>query len=215
MRTTLNQLTLLASILLLSACGTTPPTHYYVLSSDLMANAALANEARPSDITSSYHSSTPRPNQSVLLGVGPITVADYLSRIQITLNIGNTLEVDPFHHWGEPLSAGITRVLYENLAAKLGQQHLVQFPWRSDEIPDWQLRVHVAQLNRSGATALIKAHWTLASMSGSKTTRREIFRAQIPVRDDSYEALATAYSELLHQLSEHIVKYAPKPATRP
>ena len=180
----------LSCLLLLSSCGTTPQTHYYVLSSHRDAGSAKTVAPIASD---------------VLLGVGPITVADYLNRMQITLNNGNALELDPFHHWGEPLNAGITRVLFENLSWALGRQ-LVQFPWRSDEIPAVQLRVHVAQLNRQHNHALIHATWTLAGKRHDIATHRERFEAHTPVRDASYEALAAAYSLLLQQLAQHIAE---------
>ena len=50
---------------MLAGCGTTPHTNYYVLSSQ----SSLADIG----------------NNPVSLGVGPIQVADYLDRVQITL----------------------------------------------------------------------------------------------------------------------------------
>ena len=186
---------LLLCLLLSGGCGTTPRTHYYVLS---------ATAPEPATV----------PVAPVSLGIGPITIATYLDRSQITLRQGNALLMDPFHHWGEPLETGVARVLYEDLAARLGAQNLVRFPWRSDEIPGRQLRVRVLELNRTGTDAVLVAEWALLGDGAGGTTRRGQFRARTPVSGDGYEALAAAYSTLLQQLSANLAARVMASGTR-
>lgn len=140
----------------------------------------------------------------VSLGIGPVNLADYLDRIQITLKNGTALQVDDFNRWGEPLGAGIQRVLTEDLGAILGSGQLRQFPWRRDEIPDWHLKIDILTLNRSDRVARLRAAWSLSNTHGDATTHRGMASLETPLQDDSYDALVMGYSELIHQLSQQV-----------
>ena len=180
----MNNVLILALLSTLLGCGVTPHTQHYVLDSQAVAAADNGNP--------------------VSLGVGPVLVADYLDRVQITLKNGSSLELDEFHRWGEPLSAGIARVMVEELSAQLGSGKLVRFPWRADEIPDLRIKLLVLELNRRHNSALLKVAWSLAeTRSGEELHRRiEVYRQ--PLADQDYDTLVTAYSQLLHQLATQI-----------
>ena len=99
---TIYRLLTMASCCLLLSCGTTPSTRYYLL----QATATHSDN-------SSAHS----------IGVGPIRIADYLSRPQIVSTHGtNRLSLSEFDRWGEPLDSGITRVMVENIALLTGSE---------------------------------------------------------------------------------------------
>jgi hypothetical protein len=174
-------LVLLSTLL---GCGITPHTHYYVLDSQTVAAAVNDNP--------------------VTLGIGPVLVADYLDRVQITVKNGSTLEFDEFNRWGESLSAGITRVMLEELSAQLGSDMLVRFPWRADEIPELRIKLLVLELNRRHNSALMKVAWSLSETRNGEELYRGIENYQQPLADQSYDNLVAAYSQLLHQLAMHM-----------
>lgn len=169
--------------LLVTACGTTPRSDYYVLTA--------TNE----DATTEQAAYT--------LGVGPINIAPWLDRDPITLKEGNALVIDEFSRWGEPLHDGVVRVLTENFNRLLGSGQVVSFPWRADDIPDYRLKLKVVDLNRTGSQAELVAEWSL-ERTGAEVLERDQTRLTITAEDQSYDALAAAYSELLGQLSQQL-----------
>ena len=80
-----------AAVLLVSACGSSPPVRYYTLST--------ASVATPED-----------PADARILGLGPLNVPEYLNRTQIvTRGNGAELIVHEFSHWAEPLDMALGR----------------------------------------------------------------------------------------------------------
>jgi hypothetical protein len=175
---------ILALLSTLLGCGVTPHTQHYVLDSQTVAAAANSNP--------------------VSLGIGPVLVAEYLDRAQIALKNGSRLELDEFHRWGEPLSAGITRVMMEQLSTQLGNGKLVRFPWRADEIPDLRIKLLVLELNRRDNSALMKVAWSLTETGSGEELYRGMENYRQPLADQNYDTLVAAYSQLLHQLSMHM-----------
>lgn len=171
-------------MLLLSGCGVTPSTQYYVL--DSITQLA------------------PTQQHSVSVGIGPVTVAEYLDRAQIALKQDNALQVDEFNRWGEPLTAGITRVLMEELANQLDSANLVQFPWRSDQIPDLRVRLAVLELNREKDQAILKAGWSITTTQDGEKLQQGTDILQTPLHDSSYATLVGGYSRLLEQLAAQL-----------
>ena len=174
----------IALLAILHGCSVTPQTNYYVLASS--TQAAVLNTSAMS------------------LGVGPVMVADYLDRVQITLVEDSVLDIDEFNRWGEPLNAGITRVLMEELAAQLGSGKLVRFPWRGDEIPELRIKVMVLELNRQNDVALMKVAWSLSATRSGDELHRGIEIYEQTLVDDSYISLVSAYNQLLYQLASHM-----------
>ena len=82
--------------LLLSACLSTPPSHYYLLSAH--------DGDQPTGV-----------NPSV--GIGPISLPEYLNRNSMVYRReDNQLQIAGYERWAEPLTDGILRVIGLNLA---------------------------------------------------------------------------------------------------
>lgn len=185
----LNLCALLAAIILsLAACGSTPPSDYYVLA------------ARSGDIPTG---DTPS------VGVGPISIPEYLNRNSMVFNRDeNKLEIATFARWAEPLESGISRVLSLNLAANLNTEDIQIFPWHSTRAPDYAVGVRLLGLDSNKRRAQLVAEWSLRKGGAQATETRRIVRlektngADTPTPDD----MAAAYSELLGELSDVIAK---------
>ncbi|MCB1821939.1 MAG: membrane integrity-associated transporter subunit PqiC, partial [Candidatus Competibacteraceae bacterium] len=79
----------MAGLFMLAGCGSTPPTAFYTLSPLSASLPTAQTSASRSDVT---------------IGVGPVTVPEFLDRPQIvTRTTANRLDVDEFHRWGGSL----------------------------------------------------------------------------------------------------------------
>lgn len=65
-----------------------------------------------------------------IVGVQPVRLPGHLERPQLVIwRAPSELHVDEFLRWSEPLDAGITRTLAENLAALLPEHRVIRHPW--------------------------------------------------------------------------------------
>ena len=104
-----------ASLIGLTGCASTQPSHFYVLT-DL-----------PS-VESPPHATT--AGQGPSIGVGPVTLPKYLDRPQIATRASRyELAFAEFERWAEPLDTNVTRALVEHLARLTPTDRLTLFPW--------------------------------------------------------------------------------------
>lgn len=186
-RLTLSAL-LVTIIVSLAACGSTPPSDYYVLA------------ARSGDIPTG---DTPS------VGVGPISIPEYLNRNSMVFNRdGNTLEIATFARWAEPLESGISRVLSLNLATNLNTEDIQVFPWHPTRAPEYAVGMRLLALDSNSQRAQLVAEWSLRKASEGATEKRRIVRLEkaINTADITPDDVAAAYSELLWQLSDIIAQ---------
>ena len=172
--------------LLLSACGSTPRSDYYMLSAEAQDTV----------------SDTP-PGPSI--GLGPVVIPEYLRGREIVTNTGpNKLDVRQYQRWGEPLDSGITRVALFNLAVLLDTQAVSVYPWRRDAPPDYAVRLLVTSLTVENGKAMLICEWTLSRPASGDELQRRISRLSEPADAKSAASIAAAYSRLLLALSEDI-----------
>lgn len=177
---------LLVIVTLLMACAASPARQHYLL----QAQAPNA-----------WQTTTP-VNQ--VIGVGPVKVADYLTRPSLTVqNADGSLWSPARMLWAEPLQAGIARVLALNLAGQSANTGFTLFPWRQDQIPPVSVRLDIHDLSRKDQQLWLSASWSVWH-SGHKTPalQQHFFRSTPLDRDD--RAIPRALSTLLQQLGEEI-----------
>jgi uncharacterized lipoprotein YmbA len=181
-------LILLSALFLLVACQQSPQKRYYVLSS---TTTAATNTGQPI---------------STLVGIGPIEIADYLKRPNmVRMRNNNTLNLTANDYWAEPLDKGITRILALNLTQHKSSRMVQVFPWRSDSIPPYSLRVQIHELVLSERNAQINASWELMDVAKKISLKREHFVRNLNAGTSAAD-MAEAYSELLGQLAEEMNK---------
>lgn len=170
----------------LGGCQQSPQKHYYVLS-------PIAST--PTD--------TDQPISS-LVGIGPIEVADYLQRPNmVRMRNNNTLNLTTNDYWAEPLDKGIARILALNLTHYKPSRMVQEFPWRSDSIPPYSLRVHIHELLLTDHSATLNASWELINVSQKVSLNRQHFVRSVNTGTRASE-MAKAYSQLLAQLAEEM-----------
>ena len=176
----------LALLGLLSGCGTTPNSNYYLLNSGTL------------DVPTG---STPS------LGIGPIAIPEYLNRNTfIYRRESNKLYINRFERWAEPLNKGVMRVLRMNLAALLNTQNIQSFPWSSKQRPEYGVGVTILTLDANDSRAVLVAEWHLYRPQSSETVVRKINRLEHLISAGSIAAsdIEPAYSKLFLKLSEII-----------
>ncbi len=174
----------LSLAVLITACGSTPRSNYYMLSAE---SNGMVGSSGPS------------------LGIGPVTVPEYLKRREMVLNrSANKLELADYDRWAEPLDAGIMRVMALNLAILLKTQQVQVFPWRRNSQPDYSVRIAVVQFSISGHTAELVCEWSVSAPATGATLSQQISQLQTRARDAEPDSIAAAYSELLAQLAREI-----------
>jgi len=179
---------LLSLVIVIAGCSGSPPSNHYVLS----AKAA-----------------TPPSAKTPSLGIGPITVPEYLNRSGLVYSRqGNKLQVSGTERWAEPLEDGITRVISMNLAALVDTHNVRFFPWNSRRAPDYGIKINVLSLDANDEEAQLVAEWLLYQPASQETVSRRISQLRHPLPGGALAPaqIAPAYSDLLHQLSEIIAQ---------
>jgi hypothetical protein len=139
------------------------------------------------------------------IGVGPITVPEYLKRREMVLNrSANRLDLADFDRWAEPLDAGILRVTALNLSLLLKTQQVQTFPWRRSNLPGFGVSIAVIQFSMKGKQALLVAEWTITNPATGDALAQHISHLETTASGGEPEDVAAAYSDLLKELSEEI-----------
>jgi uncharacterized lipoprotein YmbA len=167
-------------------CATTEPARFYTLSPLSGAQAP----AKP----------------CVTLGLGPVSLPEYLDRPQIvTQTSANEMKLGDFDQWAEPLEKTFTRTLGENLSALLCVEEVIQYPGKSADGVDYQVTVNVGRFHgMADGTALLQAQWTVAKEGSEKTITKKQSNIRIPVEGSGFAALVAAQSRALEKLSTEI-----------
>lgn len=181
-----------ALLLVVAGCSESPPTEFYTLSGMQLPPG---------------RSSAP----STVVGVGPVTLPDYLDRPQIvTRASGNRVVLASFHSWVEPVDSMFTRVLVGNLSSLLATDNVVSLPQRRPLPLDYQVEVDVDRFDadRSGR-AVLDARWRVFGKDGTDLIgegRSTIIEptAEPSAGPASYEAIVAAMSKALGRMSSAI-----------
>jgi uncharacterized lipoprotein YmbA len=173
-------------------CGTSKPSHFYLLRALSLASASGLSETKQS---------------SLLIGLGPVTFPKYLDRPQIvTRASAHEVELAEFHKWAEPLNENVSHVLAENLSALLSTDRIVQYPWKSSINPDYQISLDVIQFDGTKSQeAVLKVRWTLVGEDGETLLVEKTSHFTEPVEGLDYEDFVQAMSRTLDSLSKEIV----------
>ena len=141
------------------------------------------------------------------VGLGPIELPGYLDRQQIaTRTSTNRLSYSETDRWAAPLAESFSRVLEQNISHLLNPAQMIQFPWQSNDVPDYQVKIEVLQFEgNSNQEAWLTARWTVIDRNKKILVGQ---RSQLNRRAGSLatEDFVKALSETLWDLSREIVK---------
>lgn len=177
--------------LLLTACSSSPPVRYFALSSTVA-------EGRQD------------PDDAVVLGLGPVGMAEYLNRSQlVTRGAGAEIKVDEFSRWAEPLALAFHRVVSTDVDNTMDGVTVLAFPWESvvRTQVDYRLLGDVIRFDadRSGRVVL-ETQWGIIAVDSGESavrSRRTRYEAQAGSPDDP-AAVASAMNQALAKFSRDI-----------
>ena len=171
--------------LVIAGCGSTPASDHYLLSG-------------PDGVTPS--------GQTPAIGVGPITIPEYLNRNSMVYNRqGNKLDIAHYSRWAEPLEDGVSRVLALNLATILDTEDVQTYPWTQRRAPTYAVAVRILELDANTQRARLVAEWRLRERGEDTEDVRRIAQLEQAIPGElSAEKVALAYSKLFAALSQKI-----------
>jgi uncharacterized lipoprotein YmbA len=186
-------LALVLALPVLGGCGSSAPANFYLL----QARAAPATPAPQ----------TPGP---VLLsiGIGPVEIPEYLDRPQMVIRTGvNTVRVDEFERWAEPLKDGVARVVTDNLADLLESRRIAVYPWRNQLKADYRLALTLSRFEASAAgQAILAGWWTLYDTENRIVSMRKQVHLVGTAAGRKTDSLVEGQSRLLAELCEEIAE---------
>jgi uncharacterized lipoprotein YmbA len=181
---------LAAAALLSTGCfGTSPPSKFFVLSPSPEGASAV-----------------PSSGPDGAIGVLPTRVAAYLDRPQIVSFVGdNSVELDEFNRWAEPLGSGISRVIAQDLSALLPTWRVMPQPWDPTVPLTARVIVDVTALGwNKGGEARLEANWALLTAPGELAAARGRVILRRDVTGKGTDAAVAATSALLTEMAREI-----------
>jgi uncharacterized protein len=195
-------LPLLALCLSLTGCGglippaQTDPTRYFVLTGPPLAPAAVGGQLR--------------------VGVRTVELASYLKSPDMIVRQGtNELALQDYARWGEPLDAGIGRLLLERLRASagVGRVYAQPFPLDADRDCDVSVTVLRCEGGTGPGSARFEATIDLTKASDGRLLARRTFVAPNAAWDGrDFARLAALLSADVDALGQEIVAALPASA---
>ena len=140
------------------------------------------------------------------LGVGPITVADYLKKAQIATRVGGSrYEFNDFHRWAGIIEQDIANVLRANFAVMLKTDKVSLFPWRQHFKPDYRVEIDISQFDAALTTdAKLEIQWTVTDSSGKNTLLSGTNSYSKTLESSNYDELISAESALLADFTKDV-----------
>ena len=183
--------TLCFSLVVMGCASTTPPTDFYTLSSLARSEKRKLGTALSREIT---------------LGIGPVSLPQYLDRPQIvTRSSTHRLELAEFHRWGSQLGQDFSSVLAENLTILLPQQHMFVYPWDERISVTYQIVLKIQRFEgKLGEDILLDTHWMVFDQKSRKAILVKQSKIREPMASADYEALVSAKSQAMVTLSRQI-----------
>lgn len=174
----------------IAGCTTTRPSRFYTLSV-------------PSEL---QDSTTAVQTAYGAIGLGPVSIPQYLDRPQIVTRDGpNRFGIAEFDRWGGALRDNLSRTLAEDLTRLIPSARISTHPWRRATPVDLQIPVDVIQFDGAlGKEIVFTAQWQILSADGSTQllSRRSSFSEKIG--GSSYEDMVAAQSRAVADLAREI-----------
>jgi uncharacterized lipoprotein YmbA len=168
-------------------------TKFYLLTPT--ANTAAASPA-----------TTPGAVGEFALGLGPIKLPPYLDRQEVVTRTSPTqFDLSKSERWGESLQTNFTSVLSRDLAAQLGTQQIVAFPWYNTIHVDMQVQIDVYRFETdSQGNAQLSAKWTVRDSDGKNILYVAESNLSQPSKPGDTADAAAALSRTVGNLSGEI-----------
>ncbi len=176
---------------LLTGCATppTPEVKYYLLSS---------SDSEPRPVSAG--------NSRMVLGIAPVTVADYINTEGLALlSSENQLRIARHHRWAEKPEHAIARTLQTDLSGLLKAVRIDNAQESSSRLWDLRLRLHVDQFHGTeSGEAIISGFWRLDKPDSDVVVASQRFLLRKPLNQPGYGEMVKTLRSLLGDLSQQL-----------
>ena len=175
----------------LGGCGTSPNSRFYTLTS-------LPPPEKPGDAKNG--------GKDVVVGLGPVSIPDYLDRPQIAIRSSrNELVLGEFDRWAGSLRSDVARVLMENLSTLMAADAVSVVSWRQGIPSDFRVAVDVSRFDiRSGKDVILKVQWVVFSKDGKGVLLMKESEIVEPLTGAGYESAVDCMDRALEALGREI-----------
>jgi uncharacterized protein len=186
-------ITAVCACILLAGCSTTSSSRFYTLTPVQPSTAGIRTSV---------------PDAAVLLGVGPVTIPDYLDRPQIvTRSSQNELHLSEFNRWAGSLQSDTARILRENLDILLAGDDVSVTSWRRGIPGVYRVSVDVSRFEVTAETLVVlKAQWAIFAGDGANVLLVRDSDIREEVRGGGVEPIVAAMGRALGSLSREIAQ---------
>jgi uncharacterized lipoprotein YmbA len=174
-----------------------------------LAAMIVAGCAGPGDQYYLLTASGPAPSGGGMgIGVGPVTVAEYIDRSNMIFQSGpQKLEIAETHHWAGEVRKSVASAMASNLGRQLGTGNVRTYPWERDDELRYQVSLDIRQFHGTAdGHALLEASWRVYSLPGGKLISAKSGTYLEPQVQDGFEELAAAQSRALQRLAADVAK---------
>ena len=181
------------AIVLVAACGSSPPTSYYTLEPV-------------------YAGPTAENLDAVRIGVGPFVFPELLDRPQIVVR-GDRNEVilSEFARWADDLEQRFQAVVARNLVVAIGTGHVYEHPWRDNFNVDYRVLGIVDRFSvDTTGTVKLKVRWVAQDGTGPDmlVTQEGVYTEN--ANPDDFGDIAAAMSRVAASFAGDIAKNIPE-----
>ncbi len=172
----------------LPGCSRSPRVNFYTLGDYEKTAAVNPSKSAPS------------------VTVANITLPELVDRPQLVERVaGNRVEILETHRWAEPLKNGISRLLAENLAGRLGSNLVTTYTQNTGGEADYKVVVDIRRFESMGTTVSVEAFWSIRrTVKGTLNSgRTQISESR---NGAGYDALLAAYNRAIASVGNDIAK---------
>lgn len=145
-------------------------------------------------------------SSDLVIAMGRVTIAPYLRRSQVMLQVGqHEMRPASHHQWAEPLDQSVRRYLRDGLSAELNAAVDTQ-PDRTHP-PDIQVDVMIERFHGDmGGRVILDAQYVIHQRDVTDSPTRNRIHLQAHQGTSGYAELIATKSELLDDLTQRIVQ---------
>lgn len=173
--------------LALGGCSTRSPSANFYLLENEFSDAAKTGNLR--------------------VGLGPVSVADYLQKPQIAIRTNSSQIIfSEFDRWASDLRGLIISSLQHDLATELNTSNVFEYPWRKSDQVEFLIQLDIKRLDASfdDSSAFLEAKVTLGRPHGPSIVRSFALREALD--GHQYTAAVAAERRLIQQLAKKITE---------
>jgi len=146
------------------------------------------------------------PLPDLVLGLGPVSFPPYLRRLEVVNRVSeNQVVFSEYDRWAESLEANASRVLASNVAALLGTEQVVYFPWFGPQQPQLAVEVTVRRFEpQPDGMVRLWTRWTLRDTARRSVVDRGDSDLRESVAGTGTPAVVEAMSTVLGRFSREL-----------